>query len=102
MIFDAGNFYYFGGVGATTSILRLNAATWTWSNVGSLNSPRLAHGVILVENTFMVIGGGDGTKANEACILNDGGFTCEEKSSSLTQYQHSPLLFVVDDNYGTC
>ena len=60
VIFHAGNFYYFGGWfdrSLEKWILRLNAATWKWSKVGYLNSARHGHGVILVENTFMVIGG---------------------------------------------
>ena len=104
VVFHAGNFYYFGGRDNTgthlRSILCLNAASWTWSNVGQLNSGRLAHGVIQVENKFMVLGG-DGTKRNEACILSNGYFTCEEKGPSLTWY-NLPLVFLVNGTYGNC
>ena len=102
--FHAGNFYYFGGRdnnGARDSILRLNASTWTWSNVGKLNSARLGHSVILVENKFMVIGG-LGTQPNEACVLNDGQLSCTEQSTSLTNYVFTPLLFLVNNSYGNC
>ena len=113
VIFDAGNFYYFGGYdgsGISSSILRLNAASWTWSFVGTLNSPRVNHGVILVENTIMVIGGTDYTlyyKLNsrlpiEVCLLNNGQLNCEEKTSSLTDNFHTPLLFVVSNSFGLC
>ena len=102
VIFDAGNFYYFGGYdrGVINSILRLNEATWTWSRVGNLNSARWHHGVILIENTFMVIGG-DGTHPNEACFLENGQFTCEEKTSILEKYK-TPVLFPVSNNFGPC
>ena len=101
-IFDAGNFYYFGGRDSN-SILRLNAASWTWSNVGSLNqSNRQNHGVILIENTFMVLGGrGQDSFANEACHMNNDQFTCEEQTSVLEKYAF-PLLFYVSPDYGVC
>ena len=101
--FDADNFYYFGGADKNflSSILRLSAASWTWSNVGNFNSARRGHGVILVENTFMVIGGLS-TKPNEACQLNNGQFTCESKTSSLNDYAFYPLLFLVSDDYKLC
>ena len=108
VVFDTENFYYFGGYdssgvnsGVISSILRLSAASWTWSNVGNLNSARDGHGVILVENTFMVIGGSS-TKPNEACQLNNGQFTCESKTSSLNDYYFYPLLFLVSDDYKLC
>ena len=103
VIFYAGNHYYFGGnsSGWLNSILRLSGSSWTWSNVGQLNSPRHTHGVILVGNTFMVVGGA-GTKKNEACNLNNEQFTCTELSTSLTNYGYTPILYLVDKNYGNC
>ena len=109
VIFDAGSFYYFGGCIFTsscskdvaTSILRLNAATWRWTSIGQLNSARRGHGVVLVGNAFMIIGGW-GNKSNEACLLNDGNFTCEEKNSYLYDYKSTPLLFGVDDSHKLC
>ena len=103
VIFYSNNFYYFGGYNTSglRSILSLNAVSWTWSKVGNLNSNRFNHGVILVENTFMVIGGLY-NKANEFCILNNGQFTCEEKTSRLNNYVSTPLLFLVNDDYGIC
>ena len=104
VLYDAGNFYYFGGWGDSSDlslILRLDAATWTWSNVGQLNSSRHAHGVIQAGNTFMVIGGG-GVRKNEACVLNNGQFTCEEKTSSLESYAYYPLMSLINDTFGLC
>ena len=112
VIFDAGNFYYFGGYDKRdpgngrddeilSSILRLNAATWTWSNVGQLNSARDAHNAILVGNTFMVMGGPN-IQPNEACLLNNGQFTCEELPSSLDNFIYTALLTIVSDDFGLC
>ena len=106
VVYNSGNFYYFGGwdnprvnmpKGDISSILCLNSVTWTWSNVGQLNRPRSQHQVILVGNTFMVLGGWY-EFANEACILNNGKFTCEEKTTRLIGYVSRPLLFLVDDS----
>ena len=107
VIFDSSNFYYFGGLDngdAVNSILRLNAETWTWTKVGTLNNARNGHGVISAGNTFMVIGGYSGSFPNEqcSCQLNNGQFTCEATSSSLTDYKHYPLLSLVDNSYKNC
>ena len=81
------------------SIFCLNAVSWTWSTVGQLNSARSAHDIILVEDTFLVIGGMN-AKPNEACLLKNGEFTCE-----ITSYMNNyvnPILFLVNDTYGSC
>ena len=103
-IFHAGNFYYFGGlVGKqpTKSILCLNEASWAWSKIGQLNSLRDRHGVILIGNTFMVIGGRN-TKPNEVCHLKHDTFSCAELPSELKAYMMRPLCFLVNDDYGKC
>ena len=108
VVFDGGNFYYFGGMEAGTarrldSILRLNEATWTWSTAGQMNSARYSHGVILVENTFMVTGGAgyQRTMPNEACLLDNGQVTCEEKASGL-QFYNPTLVYLVSNTFGLC
>ena len=104
VVFDAGNFYYFGGLGDTgdlNSILRLNAATWAWSTVGQLNSARRGHGVMMVGNTFMVIGGVE-IQPTETCNLNNGQFTCEEKNTRLNRYYYTPSVFLVSDDFELC
>ena len=83
-VFYAGNHYYFGGT-ALSSILCLNGSSLSWSNAGQLNSSRNGHGVILVGNTFTIVGG-EGTLRNEACLLSNGQFNCTELSTSLTNY----------------
>ena len=112
VVFHVGNFYYFGGTtlsGPVDDILGLNEASWTWSKLGKLNSLRYGHSAILVENTFMVIGGQSRitrsnfrVKSNEACRLTDNKFSCTEASSKLTKYVFRPLCFLVNDDYGEC
>ena len=105
VIFHAGNFYYFGGYddghGSVNSVLRLNAVVWTWSNFAHLNSARQNHGVILVQNTFMVIGGLE-SKPNEACFLEDRKLSCTKLHFSLSRNYNNPLLFLVNYSYGNC
>ena len=103
-IFHAGNHYYFGGWNAKVrlaSVLRLSGSAWTWSNVGQLTSSRKGHGVILVANIFMVVGG-HGNKRNEACFLTDEQFACTELSTSLNLYAYPPIMYLVDENYANC
>ena len=114
VIFDAGSgkFHFFGGEDQMSiddmrrsktlkSILTLNAATWTWTPAGELQSARSDHGVILVGSDFMIIGG-NGTKPVEACLgIGGSEIICEERDSSLDSHL-SPLLFLVDDNYKNC
>ena len=100
VLYAAGDFYYFGGNADNNfrSILCLNSTTWTWSTIGHLNKAREGHGVILIEQTFMIIGG-EGNYTTEACLLKNGNFTCEETDSTLTNYYRTPLLFPVNDKY---
>ena len=103
VIFHGGNHFFFGGSsdGQLDSILRLSGNSWTWSKVGQLNALRQAHGVILVEDTFTVVGG-TGIKKNEACVLNNEQLTCTELASSLTNYEYYPILYLVGKDYETC
>ena len=105
VVFYTGNFYYFGGhddtvngfINGFSSILGLNAASWTWSRVGEMNSVRYGLGVIQVENSVMVLGGAKMLQ-NEVCVLNNERFTCEETNSSLSYY-YLPFVFLVSDSY---
>ena len=103
VIFHGGNHFFFGGFGngPLNSILRLNGSSWTWSNVGQLNSARGGHSAIFFGNTVAVVGG-QGTQRNEACLLKNEQFTCTELTSSLTDYEWWPILHLVDENYDTC
>ena len=83
VIYNGGHHYYFGGDGYDT-ILALQENTWNWSNAGKMNSARKYHGVILVGDRFMVIGG-SGDK-NEACQLKNGLFNCTEYASNMKDY----------------
>ena len=105
VVFDAGNFYYFGGWNGhyISSILRLDATSWTWSEVGSMTRGRHGHGVFVNGNTFMQIGG-NGHYRTEACVLSNGQFTCEENTTvqPLGGYAYWPFLLPVSDTFELC
>ena len=106
VVFDGSSHYYFGGYddyhgNKLHSILRLQSGSWKWSNVGRINSARGGHAIILVSETFMVVGG-SGNHTNEACFLNDGQFNCDKMPSSLYWYNSRPILFSVGETYGSC
>ena len=104
VIFHASTHYYFGGIssyGALDSIFALEENTWTWSKRGSMNSKRYAHGVILLEEKIMVVGG-DGKKKNEACVLNNGQFSCTKFTTLLNDYAYYPVLYVLDEDQKNC
>ena len=102
-IFHADNHYYFSGYNDNgfDSILRLAQNSWTWSTVGQVNLSRWGHGVIMVGDKFMIMGG-RGIRKNEECLLTNGEFSCTELSSSLNDYVYTPMLFLVDESYGNC
>ena len=90
-----------------SSNLRLNADSWTWSSIGQLNSARANHGVILVQNTFMVVGGfyNDGNtftwlQPNEACFLVQKQLHAKNKIAvymiTVTQYYYSSSMTTME------
>ena len=104
VIFHGGYHYYFGGLDGNSesnSILRLSGTSWTWSNVGQLNSAREGHSAILIGNTVTVLGG-YGTKRNEACSIDNEQINCTYLSSGLAWYWWYPILHSVDQDYGQC
>ena len=105
VIFLGSSHYYFGGYAdgyvVVDTILRLQSGSWTWSNVGQINSARWGHAVISNGEKFTVVGG-NGNKKNEACSLKNGQFSCTKLSSKLYNYAYVPILFSVADNYGSC
>ena len=111
VIFHAGHHYYFGGFDqeggdSLSSVIALKENTWTWSNIGEMNSARFGHGVIRVGGMFMLVGGrsmsynDDKTGYNnEVCLFENNEFSCTNLSSSLNDYSFYPILHLVDENY---
>ena len=112
-IYHEKAFYFFGGGSnidgniALTKIARLDMKTTTWSVVGELKSPRVAHSVIYNGKVFLVVGGKNrhGTnnvntkKKTERCNLHKGQMICVELGSTLENYVYYPILVTVDSNF---
>ena len=104
-VFINGNFFIIGGyadgLDDSSTIARLDAATWLWSQAGRLNTGRVGHGAIWVNSKLVVVGGW-GTKPTEFCQWDNEEFTCTDQNSALKTYAYYPLLFAVSDDYKNC
>ena len=63
-----------------------------------MNTPRRGHGVIYVDEQFLVVGGG-GLYNNENCQLTQGEVTCTKQSTSLNNYAFYPELYLVESDF---
>ena len=66
-----------------------------------MNSARQGHGVILVGEKIIVVGG-QGTIKNEECMFKNGKFSCTEVNADFYNYDFYPMMYLVDDNYKNC
>ena len=110
-VFINGNFFIIGGWTTpwaghwgenSNTIARLDAATWSWSKAGQLNTSRRGHGAIWINSKLVVVGGYALTKQTEFCDLANDEFTCTYQQSILEDYAYYPMLFAVSDNYRNC
>ena len=76
----------------------------SWTKLGELNVPRNTHGVIQIDNEFIVVGGGvggsDGGKTSkflptESCILNGQSMTCTTREPHLYRFESYPELMLI-------
>ena len=103
-VFINGNFFIIGGWADgsySSTIARLDAATWSWSRAGRLNTARDNHGAIWINSKLVVVGGW-GTYPTEFCQWENEEFTCTDQKSTLKDYAYYPLLFAVSDDYKNC
>ena len=88
------------------AIMRLDAFTYAWSEVGEINKARLGHNVIEVGGELLVIGGCDiacdpkkqKEWATERCKFKNGKMTCKKQKPDLIMYINYPELLTVPDN----
>ena len=100
VVYTESAFFLFGGYGSSTLsvIARLDARSYEWSQVGSLNSGRYYHNVIVINGHFLVIGG-DGEFKTEKCLMASGSMSCSEQSPTLDNFNRWPELFAVESSY---
>ena len=103
-VFINGNFFIIGGDadrGQSSTIGRLDSATWSWSRAGQFNTARDYFRAIWVNSKLVVVGGRH-PKPTEFCELENDEYTCTEQWSRLEYYYDYPLLFAVNDDYKNC
>ena len=79
-------------------IARLDARSYEWSQVGSLNTARDLHNVIVINGHFLVVGG-QGNLKTEKCYMASGSMSYSEQSPTLVDYYLWPELFAVGSSY---
>ena len=103
MVHKNGHFYLFGGSGAPSVIAKLEVATKTWAQVGSLigrQGPqgRFAHAVVVRSNDFIIVGS-PYKKMTERCALqNEMQMLCVTVEPKLNNFAFYPEAMLVDEN----
>lgn len=100
MIYYSNGFMVFGGHSTDTTIARLDLSTTHWSKLGKLSTGRHGHNVIYDGSAFMVIGG-YGNKPTEKCVLSGSSITCTEQSPTLSDYNNTPAVVMVPEDFCT-
>ena len=82
-----------------STIARFDPIQNSWTKMGNLEVARRGHGVIQVENEFIVVGGvpgGDGYNVlTESCKLNGQSMTCTTREPSLERFTYYPELMLI-------
>ena len=81
----------------------------SWTKIGNLLAARLGHGVIQVDNEFIVVGGVRNHKGKyidgeykyvgglptESCVLNQQSMTCTTREPRLFKFSYYPELMLI-------
>ena len=83
-----------------STIARFDPTQNDWKKLGNLRVARDRHGVIQVENEFIVIGGhrDDYARENvptESCKLNQQSITCTTREPTLLNFAYYPELMLI-------
>ena len=95
------SFYIFGGSPSATIgtvIASFDTISKQWERLGELKQARWAHGVIVHQGEFIVVGGG-GEKWTERCTLNDNSIQCNIVNPELENYLDYPHMISVPANF---
>ena len=80
-----------------STIARFDPIENSWTKLGNLNMTRSGHGVIQVNNEFIVVGGVDGfagSELTESCKLNRT-MICTKREPELSKLRYYPELTLV-------
>ena len=79
-------------------IARFDPIKNSWTKLGNLKVARTGHGVIQVDNEFIVVGGnryGNEDEPTESCKLNGLSMTCTTREPKLSQFSSYPELMLM-------
>ena len=84
----------------TNQIAKLDGTTFEWEDVGSMQAIRYLHNVIVIQDTFLVVGG-EGRRNTERCSYDssENRFTCQKHPLTLRDYADYPELFAVQSDF---
>ena len=83
-----------------STIARFDPIENSWTKLGNLKVPRLGHGVIQIDNEFIVVGGCKNAHctdsvATESCKLNGQSMICTTREPQLSDFSHYPELMPI-------
>ena len=81
-----------------STIARFDPIENSWTKLGNLKVPRRGHGVIQVDNEFVVLGGiryGHKDEPTESCKLNGQSITCSTREPKLYNFAYYPELMLI-------
>ena len=84
--------------GSQSTIARFDPIENSWTELGNLKVARYGHGVIQVDNEFIVVGGhldGAEEEPTESCKLNGQSMTCTTREPQLSHFSFYPELMLV-------
>ena len=79
-----------------STIARFDPIENSWTKLGDLKVARYGHGVIQVDNEFIVVGGEPkiGSVMTESCKLNGQSMTCTTREPQLLKFAWYPELML--------
>ena len=72
-----------------------------WTQAGTLQQARRAHNAIFDGESMIIVGGGDikDLKTEVCSFQPDKTVSCIAREPALTDYNHFPALFLVDESF---
>ena len=80
------------------TVARFDPIKNSWIKLGNLKVARYGHGVIQVDNEFIVVGGirdGDDNVPTESCKLNGQSMKCTTREPQLSRFVFYPELMLL-------
>ena len=99
VVYVDGYFYVIGGETSGNkyykTIGRLDASKMIWSKSGELVQGRHGHNAIYDGSSLIVVGGYNGVRRTEKCVISNNQVSCKAQNPDLASYYVYPELFLV-------